>query len=283
MRSAFILMMLFYVLPVTNGFGQTGNRGDSLQNKSAGINLDIPELDKAPGFHAFLIAEDKYQDASYISLPGSLGDIRKIYNLLISDYTFDPGNIDILVSAPKGTILSKLNAKVKTLTENDNLFIFYAGHGWIKKDTETGREEGYLVPSDAKKGDEVSFINNYDISSILNRCAAKHILVTADASFAGSIFRDIASEASQTVRDAYKEKSRRLLTSGNEQASAGKSEFVESFRLALQENREKYITAGKLVDGFKGRYIERTHHFIQYSPIPNVDDQGGEFVFIRRR
>jgi hypothetical protein len=280
MRPVLFLAILLYILPVISGYGQAI---DSSKNKSGNNSLDIPDLDVPPVYHAFLIAEDKYEDVNYISLPGSLGDIRKIYNLLINDYTFEPGNIEILVSASKGTILSKLNTKAKSLTENDNLFIFYAGHGWMKKDNESGRQEGYLVPSDAKKGDEVSFINNYDITSILNRCAAKHILFTADASFAGSLFRDVSSEASQSIRDAYKEKSRRLLTSGNEQATPAKSVFVESFRLALQENREKYITAGKLIDKFKDQYIERTHKFIQYNPIPNVDDQGGEFVFIRRK
>lgn len=245
-------------------------------------DMDIPDLDKPPVYHAFLIAEDKYSEESYHALPGTVRDVRKIYELLTSKYTFEPENVEILVSASKESILSKLNEKVKSLSENDNLFIFYAGHGWVKKYPATGREEGFLVPSDAKKGDEVSFINSYDITSIINRCKAKHILLTADACFAGSLFRDIPSEAPLRIKEAYKEKSRRLLSSGNLQAVVDESDFVESLRLALQENHEKYITAGKLLDGFKDKYIERTHMQLQYTPIPNVDDQGGEFVFIRR-
>ena len=254
---------------------------DSIKDVT-GTDLDIPDLNVAPVYHAFLIAEDKYSEESYHSLPGTVRDVRRIYELLTTKYTFDPENVEILVSASKGTILSKLNEKVKALSENDNLFIFYAGHGWIKKYVATGREEGFLIPSDAKKGDEVSFINSYDITSIINRCKAKHILFTADACFAGSLFRDIPAEASMRVKEAYKEKSRRLLSSGNLQAVADESDFVESLRIALQENHEKYVTAGKLIDGFKDQYIEKTHMQLQYTPIPNVDDQGGEFVFIRR-
>ena len=249
---------------------------------SNGSGLDIPDLDVAPVYHAFLIAENKYNEASYHSLPGTVRDVRRIYELLTSRYTFDPENVEILVNATKDSILYKLNEKIKSLSDNDNLFIFYAGHGWIKKNAATGREEGFLIPSDATKGDEVSFINSYDITSIINRCKAKHILFTADACFAGSLFRDIPSEAPTGVKEAYKEKSRRLLSSGNLQAVSDESDFVESLRLALQENRAKYITAGKLLDGFKDQYIEKTHMQLQYSPIPNVDDQGGEFVFIRR-
>ncbi|MBK7432951.1 MAG: caspase family protein [Chitinophagaceae bacterium] len=278
----FLAAIFFLFFPVIHGSAQAVNKEDSVSKKSSEISLDIPDLDVPPVYHALLIAEDRYDDNSYTPLPGSLGDIRKIYTLLVTAYNFEPANVQILVNASKATILSKLNAKVKGLNENDNLFLFYSGHGWVKKNAETGRREGYLVPSDASRGNEVSFINNYDIVSILNRCVARHILVAVDAPFSGGLFREISSDAPQSVKDAYREKSRRLLTTGNEQESAGKSLFVDLFRSALQENREKYITAGKLINGFKDAYMERTLKIIQYNPIPNVDDQGGEFVFIRR-
>ena len=283
MRVLSALLLFFLSTCFENVFGQevkqTETRGVIVTRDSTGA----PDFDKMPGFHAFLLAEDKYADTGFRSLPGTLKDIRRIYNTLSTEYTFEPANIDILINASKAEILSKLNAKAKTLTENDNLFIFYAGFGWMKKDAETGREEGYLVPSDAVKGDEVSFINNYDITSILNRCMARHILFAADASFAGSLFRDVSGDLTITAKDAYREKSRRLLTSGNEQVRSYKSDFVEYFRQALQDNREKYMTAGRIIDSFKDIYIEKTHKFIQYTPIPNVDDQGGEFVFFRRK
>ncbi|MBK7432950.1 MAG: caspase family protein [Chitinophagaceae bacterium] len=248
---------------------------------------DIPQLDGNPVFHALLIAENEYSEPSYNALPGTLRDMRKMYNLLSGKYTFDPGNIDTLVNASKEKILSTLNTIAKSLTENDNLFIFYAGHGIIKRyegvNGKKVREEGFLIPSNAAKGDEVTFINSYDITSILNRSNAKHILFTADACFAGSLFRDLPADASLKVREAYKNKSRRLLTSGNKQAVSDESDFVESLRLALQENTKKYVTAGELVDGFRDQYISKTHMQLQYNPIPNVDDQGGEFVFFKRQ
>ena len=248
---------------------------------------DIPDINKTPVFHAILIAEDKYEETSYNSLPGTIRDLKKLYGLLLAKYTFDPENVDTLINASKERILSKLNAKAKTLNENDNLLIFYAGHGLIKQYSNGNgrkpREEGFLIPSDAAKGDEVTFINSYDITSIMNRCNAKHILFTADACFAGSLFRDIPAEASLRVREAYKEKSRRLLTSGNKQAVSDESDFVESLRIALQENQKKYVTASELIDTFKNQYMLKTRMQLQYNPIPNVDDRGGEFVFFKRK
>lgn len=246
--------------------------------------FDIPELNKAPVYHAILIAENKYSDKAFNSLPGTLRDVRKLYSLLTTRYTFEPNNTDTLVNASRETILSILNAKAKSMTENDNLFIFYAGHGWVKPYNDgSGKEEGFLIPCDAVKDDEVTFINSDDITRIFNRGSkARHILFTADACFAGSLFRDIAADAPLTVKDAYKEKSRKLLSSGNRQAVSDESDFVEYFRLALQENRSKYITAEQLVDGFKKGYMEKSNMSLQYYPIQGVGDMGGQFVFTRR-
>ena len=246
--------------------------------------LDIPELvNKTPVYHAILIAENEYEDNTFNPLPGTVSDVRKMYELLTTKYTFDPANTDTLINASKLTIKRRINEVGKSLTENDNLFIFYAGHGWLKKyDDGSGRQEGFLIPTDAEKGDEVTFINNQDLITIIKRCNAKHILFTADACFAGALFRDIPSDAPLTVAEAYKDKSRKLLSSGNEQAVSDESDFVEYLRLALQENRARYITAGELVNSFKKGYIEKTHMKLQYVPIQNVDDMGGEFVFIRR-
>lgn len=254
------------------------------ENKKDENDFEIPELNTAPVYHAILIAENHYTDKNFNSLPGTVRDIRKLYDLLTTKYTFDPANTDTLIDASRETILSRLNAKAKTMTENDNLFIFYAGHGWVKPFNDgSGKEEGFLIPSDAVKDDEITFINSDDITRIINRGSrAKHILFTADACFAGSLFRDIAADAPLTVKDAYKEKSRKLLSSGNRQTVSDESDFVEFLRLALQENHEKYITAEQLLDHFKNTYREKTNMQLQYYPIQGVGDMGGQFVFIHR-
>ncbi len=252
--------------------------------KEAEIIPDIPEMKETPVFHAILIAENNYADKGFNSLPGTVRDMRKLYNLLTTSYSFLPGNTDTLVNASREKILSTLNAKTKKLTENDNLFIFYAGHGWVKPIADAGsKEEGFLIPCDAVKDDEITFINSDDIVRILNRGSkAKHILFTADACFAGSLFRDVTSDAPLTVKDAYKDKSRRLLSSGNRQTVPDESEFVANLERALQQNQSKYITAEQLVDGFKQKYMEKTNMRLQYYPIQGVGDMGGQFVFIHQ-
>jgi tetratricopeptide (TPR) repeat protein len=234
-----------------------------------------------PVYHAVLIAETDYADKNISSLKGPLTDMQKIYNLLVANYFFAPENTDTLVNASKTTILESIIKKANAMEENDNLFIFYAGHGEMIKQPDNS-EEGFLVPQDAARGKLSSYISSDDLLRTIKYSKAKHILFVADACFAGSLFRDIEKDAPAPVAEAYKDQSRKLLASGNRTAVPDQSEFIEYLRLALQENKEKYITAEQLIDTFKNQYRTTTHLSLQYFPIKNVDDFGGQFVFKRK-
>jgi hypothetical protein len=178
-------------------------------------------------------------------------------------------------------ILESLIQMANKMKDNESLFIFYAGHGQMIKH-EDDSEEGFLVPVDAGKNKTSTYISSDDLVRAIKYSKAKHILFVADACFAGSLFRDISSDAPEPVAEAYKDKSRKLLASGNRQAVPDQSEFIEDLRLALQENHQKYITAEQLIDSFKNQYKNTTHLQLQYYPIKNVDDLGGQFVFTRK-
>ena len=238
-------------------------------------------LNYNPVYHAILIAESEYADKNILSLEGPVKDMRKIYNLLVNNYSFIPANTDSLVNVSRANILEAIIKKANAMNENDNLFIFYAGHGQMITQPDKS-EEGFLVPQDAVKGMLSSYISSDDLLRTIKYSKAKHILFVADACFAGSLFRDMATDAPLAVADAYKDKSRKLLASGNRTVVPDQSEFIEYLRLALQENREKYITAEQLIDSFKNQYKNTTHLQLQYYPIKNVDDLGGQFVFKRK-
>ncbi len=242
---------------------------------------DLKVLTTNPVYHAILIAENDYADKNIPTLQAPVADMYKIYNLLLKNYTFTPENTDTLVNATRASILESLIKKANAMNENDNLFIFYAGHGEMVTQPDK-TEEGFLVPTDAVKKKLSSYISSDDLLRTIKYSKAKHILFVADACFAGTLFRDISSEAPMPVADAYKDKSRKLLASGNRTAVPDKSEFIEYLRLALQENRERYITAEQLIDSFKNQYKSNTHLQLQYFPIKNVEDLGGQFVFKRK-
>ena len=243
-------------------------------SKPVSLNYD-------PVYHAILIAETEYDDRNIPSLQGPVKDMRKIFRVLNGQYNFEVGNTDTLVNANKTTILETIINKANALGENDNLVIFYAGHGELIKQPDN-TEEGFLVPVDAKKGKLSSYISSDDLMRTIKYSKSRHILFVADACFAGSLFRDMQKDAPTPVVDAYKDKSRKLLASGNRTTVPDESEFIEYFRMALQENKEKYITAEQLIDTFKNQYRTATRLSLQYFPIKNVEDFGGQFVFKRK-
>jgi len=255
--------------------------GKDKTNGSPAAAPDNTVLNGNPVYHAILIAESEYADKNIPSLQGPVSDMLKIYNLLVNNYVFAPENTDTLINATRTNILESIIKKANSLNENESLFIFYAGHGQMITQPDNS-EEGFLVPQDAVKDMVSSYISSDDLMRTIKYSKAKHILFVADACFAGSLFRDIPSNAPAPVAEAYKDKSRKLLASGNRTTVPDKSEFIEYLRLALQENHAPYITAEQLIDSFKDQYTTSTHLTLQYYPIKDVDDLGGQFVFIRK-
>ena len=71
----------------------------------------------------------------------------------------------------------------EALDEEDNLLIYYAGHGKLDE----SQELGYWLPIDAEQGNNINWISNKAITDILNVIEAKHILVVADSCYAGTL------------------------------------------------------------------------------------------------
>ena len=241
--------------------------GKDKTNAAPANNAASSVLNANPVYNAILIAECDYADNNIPSLQGPSSDMTKIYNLLVNNYAFAPVNTDTLINATRTNILEAIIKKANAMGENDNLFIFYAGHGQMITQPDNS-EEGFLVPQDAVKDIISTYISSDDLLRTIKYSKAKHILFVADACFAGSLFRDIPSDAPVPVAEAYKDKSRRLLASGNRTAVPDRSEFVEFLRLALQENHSPYITAEQLIDSFKDQYTNSSISTIpQYYPI----------------
>lgn len=273
------------ILAVDNAANSTATTIDVEAAKAAGatappVTTAVPELGNTPVYHAILIAESEYKDKDISSLPGPLSDMEMIADLLVAGYTFEPSRVTRLTNASKTTILETIMKVSNELKENDNLFIFYAGHGQMVKRPD-GKEEGYIVPSDATKGAISTYIRGDDMFRSFEFSKARHILVVADACFAGSLFRDMGAEAEASVTEAYKDQSRKVLASGNRTVVPDESKFIAFLKTALLNNKKKYITAEQLLNSFKEAYVNETRLSLQYYPIAGVD-LGGQFVFIRK-
>lgn len=234
-----------------------------------------------PVYHAVLIAEQDYQDLRIPNLYKPAADMRKIYALLVSQYSFDPANIDTLVNVSGQDMQTALTQRGKKVREGESLFIFYAGHGELLRDS-GNRQVSYLVPQDAVLGKPLTYINGREFLRAVQYSSARHILIVTDACYAGSLFRGLGSSGDQPLVEKYEDISRRLLSSGNKKVVPDESIFIPYFLKALLENRDPYITAEQLIDKFKETYNKEANQQLQFLPIDYLNDQGGQFVFKRR-
>jgi tetratricopeptide (TPR) repeat protein len=267
--------------------GNTANKTFTLkgnlvaQKQEADIILPVINSEKTPQYHAILIGVNDYADPSILDLENPVKDASELKSILENSYTFESKNIETLYNKSREEIMQALVLKSNSLSENDNLLIFYAGHGIAEKD-KFGDVDGYWIPSSAKKGLNASYISADDINKALKRSDSKHILVIADACFSGSFTRALGSDASVGIQKQYSVPSRKVMASGNLEPVPDNSRFIYYLKKNLKENTSKYLTAKKLFDSFYEAILNNSDTSPQYAAIKNVGDEGGEFVFIRK-
>jgi tetratricopeptide (TPR) repeat protein len=238
-------------------------------------------VDRPPVFHAILIAANEYQDPTIDDLQNPAKDAESLKQILQSNYTFETNNIQTVYNKTREEIMQAIIQKANSLTDNDNLLIFYAGHGIAEKD-KFGDVDGYWIPVSAKKGMNSTYISSDDINKAIKRSNSKHILVIADACFSGAFTRSINKDAPKEIQVQYTYPSRKIMASGNMEPVPDNSKFIYYLSKNLKENKAKYLTAKDLFNNFYKAIINNTETFPQYAAIKGVGDEGGEFVFIMR-
>ncbi len=271
---------------VKEGLNRLRNLGGTVKNTEPAINkpsrtLDLPSLSNDPKYHAILIAEQNYSDPSIPVLQKPIADALKLKRLLETKYTFPASNIDTLFNRSREDLLGAIIQKCNTLNGDDNLLIFYSGHGTAEKD-QFGNIKGYLVPCSAKKENLFTYISFNDIVTALGRGNTKHILFIADACFSGALTKEIPKDAPKDVRLAYESLSRKVMSSGNLEPVPDNSIFMYYLLKRLEENNQKYLTADELFHSFKIAVSNNSNNLPQYEAIKDTGDEGGDFVFIKK-
>ncbi len=234
-------------------------------------------------YFALLIAVSDFASNSGIkSLDYPLQDAERVLQLLTSHYTFEPANVTFLRNPNRATIIRTLDDLSQKLTEQDNLLIFYAGHGYW----DNRINQGFWFPSDARRDDRAEWLSNSTLRDYISGIRTKHTLLVADACFSGGIFKTRAAfeQSPRAIQDLYKLPSRNAITSGSMTEVPDKSVFVAYFLKRLKENREAYLSAETLFSSMRKAVINNSPNaqIPQYGEIREVGDEGGDFIFVRR-
>lgn len=257
-------------------------RGGEVKNMSSN---EVAQTASAAGnFYAIFIANENYNETDWRKLANPVSDAIKFRNLLVSKYTFDPQNVDTLFNRTRSEMLIAISKKVRKMGKNDNLLIFYAGHGKAVKNDD-GSVDGYLIPTDGT-GDMPTWVSTNDLKSVLKSApgtpGAKHILFVSDACFSGALTRGGQMTASPGIQRQMEKKSRTAMTSGNLEEVPDISMFLKYLMQSLDKNDSKFLTATDLFNDFKDAVLNNTKNIPLCRPIQDVGDEGGEFVFIKR-
>ena len=112
-------------------------------------------------YHALIIGVEEYDDDNINDLSEPVNDAQKLSDVLSQNYTFKKENITFLRNPTKSEIIGTLHKMRYSISEKDNLLIFYAGHGFW--DEEMGN--GYWLPRDAAHDNPVNWLPNTDLTN----------------------------------------------------------------------------------------------------------------------
>ncbi|WKV11433.1 caspase family protein [Marivirga harenae] len=241
----------------------------------------VSEL-KERKYYALLIGIEEYQDEEITDLNHPVTDAEKIAEVLGNYYTFEKENIRLLKNASRSTIIEALDQLSNSITDRDQLLIFYAGHGiWDQK-----LNQGYWLPTNASSKNKAEWISNSTIRDYIGGINTKHTLLITDACFSGGIFkeRDVQFNNGRAILEMYKLSSRKAITSGTLKTVPDESVFLKYLSQRLIDNTSILLSAEELFNSFKIAVINNSKNgqVPQYGAIYQAGDEGGDFIFLRK-
>lgn len=158
--------------------------------------------------HAIIIGIRDYKDEN--SLPNAYNDAVCMENILKGKYDFS----DVITLYNENATKQKIEEVLvddlcdqNRIGPKDRVLVYYSGHGKLRSDVDyegKNRQQGYIIPQDAKKGKYSSYLEMETIIKACQNCYAKHTLLILDCCYSGyAALRGTRSEEPQKVTDRY--------------------------------------------------------------------------------
>jgi hypothetical protein len=244
-------------------------------------------------YYAIVIGNQNYQSIESLATPKY--DAARAARILADRYGF---NVSILEDANDITMLKAINDLNAVLKPEDNLLIYYAGHGARLQNAKS--ESGYWLPVNAEAPPKDTFwVPNEQITGHLGRLPAKRVLVVADSCYAGLLstdpsllfLNDNVTYSRDYVKFKLPRRARLLLSSGGDkpvldEGSGGNSVFARAFLDEL-ENNQRILSSPELFSRIRKRVeiAARSNEFVQKPEFKSIKGAGhelGDFFFVPR-
>lgn len=235
-------------------------------------------------FHALVIGNNDY--SSFADLSSAINDAREIGGILRDRYGYE---VTVLTNANRAQMISTFSELSGKLGKNDNLLIYYAGHGWID-----ASGEGHWVPTDGVKDQVQTLVSNKMVTDFIGAMQAKHVLVMADSCYSGTLSGSAIRPIPLDAKDddllfISRVKARTVITSGGmepvlDDGGANHSIFASALIKALSSNDT--LTEGhRLFEEVRSQVtlrsaVSRVAQNPQYSALKYAGHEGSEFFFL---
>ena len=239
--------------------------------------------------YALIFATNEYDEWDNLTNP--VFDATTIANELEESYGYA---VDLVLNPTTSDILTKIREYgSKNYMPNDQLFIFFAGHGQFDEVF----TEGYVVAKNSKMVDAAkeTYISHSSLRTYVSNIPSNHIFLAMDVCFGGTFDQSIAQgghrgadmygelDASEFIERKLRFKTRKYLTSGGKQyvpdgRPGEHSPFARKFIDALRSygGGDKVLTLGEITG-----YVEKINPEPMFGDFPG-DEPGSDFVFVAK-
>ena len=231
-------------------------------------------------YYAIVIGNNSY--LWFPRLNTAISDAKAVVQILRDLYGY---NATLLLDATREQIVETLDEFRMKLTSQDNLLIYYAGHGWYDED----EKRGYWLPVNAKETSTSQWLSNVTITDKLRALSARHVIVVADSCYSGTLTRGIKvkNRSPGYVKRLLTKRSRTALTSGGlepvlDSGGGNHSVFAKAFLSALRANTS-IVDGTQLFSQVRESVRLAAPQDPQYSNIRFTGHEiGGDFLFVRK-
>ncbi len=239
-------------------------------------------------YYALIIGNSEYEDKQIDDLIAPANDAKALDEILKTKYNF---KTNLLLNASREEILDAIQELATTLNREDNLLIYYAGHGMYIKE----QEQGYWLPVDSDKNKRSKWINNQTVVAEVKSAEAKHILLIVDSCFAASLTKSTTIDKNLNIKKGDKKwetlklkKARWLIASGgiepvDDSNGRGHSYFARKLIDTLEKNEPgQVISSYELFGPIHAYVVNNLPQNPERLKILDTGHDGGDFLFFSK-
>lgn len=235
--------------------------------------------------YLFVIGIDNYKNHGIRKLYNPILDAKAFVTIVTEKYQFAKDE-DLLITlydeeATQANIYKKLDRLEEIITNQDNLLIYFSGHGEYREKIDLG----FWIPYDGDPDNPVgSYISFKNLMSYIEAIDSFHTFIIADSCYSGTLFT--ARSVGNDVKTRYESiPSRWLLTAGRKEpvpdgVPGEHSPFAKSVLTWLNSNQDNRLSVAdfcrNVINSIDSSGSDQTP---QGESLRIKGNMGGEFMF----